>query len=896
MRHTSSPGPCRPAAYDAVVTIELQPGTLVGRYRLVRLIAQGGMGAVWQARDERLEREVAVKVLPEMLVEDPEVRRRFEREARALARLQHPNVVTIYDLGSADPGTGEELPFLVMQLLRGRSLDQIIRDGPMQLDDAIAVIEQVARALVAAHSVGVIHRDLKPSNIMVAESGHVWVLDFGLARLGHGEGRVREVTLTSPGMVLGSCPYMAPEQALGHEVVPASDLFAVGAVLYEAVSGRRAFEADTPMRVLQAVVACTYPPIDDVCAGLPASLGAIVERCLARDPARRYASAVALQEDLLALRRSLAQGDLAQSPTVAVGSDSVKALVDRRRRARLRRVGLAGCAAVVGLVLGALAGRHGFEPRRPDPGQWQVREILELPGSLRHPAWNPAGTELAVDHLLGDRGEVLAVPADGGEARVLALAPAGERLAWPRYSPDGTALVVSAVAEDRVSLQILPVVGGPPIAEIPGGRHAAWIDRRRLVYSRYDDGVAGLRLRDLESGEDREYLAPRPDAWWFGAESRPGGGLALIGGSTESRAGIWTTGRAGAEPRQWLPPGLPLFDFSWARGGRSLVASIDGTLMRVTEDGAAPLMPRLERVWDPAFAPDGARLGAVRQSSLNDLVEVDPASGITSCVLCGVQGAGWGSVGPDGSVVYRKLAAGAMQLYHRTPNGDERILTLRGEEGSCPAVSPDGKAVAYLAPGAEGGTELRVLALGGGEPVTVATGVEGSEYPSWSPDGRFLVYAGGSPINAWVVSPGGGEPRKVSPSGGDYPRWSPDGRMIAYVVWTEASDPNQGAWVVPAEGGEAQRVGDLPTQLGWSRDGETLWQLRRVEGALELWQAKVGAWRWRRASSIQLGAPPPPQIENLPFTVDPVTGRPVLNRRSSTGAVLVFEGVDPTRW
>ncbi len=854
------------------------------------------MGAVWQARDERLDREVAVKMLPELLVRDPEARRRFEREARALARLQHPNVVTIYDFGSADPGTGEELPFLVMQLLHGRSLDQIIRDGPMDLDDAIAVIEQVTGALAAAHSVGVIHRDLKPSNIMVAESGHVWVLDFGLARLGHGEGRVREETLTSPGMVLGSCPYMSPEQALGHEVVPASDVFAVGAVLYEAVSGRRAFEADTPMRVLQAVVACSFTPIDEVCAGLPAALGAIVERCLARDPARRYPSAATLQLDLSALRRSLAQSDLAMSPTVAVDSDSVGALVDRRRRARLRRLLLAAGAAVVGLVLGVVAARYGVEPRRPDPGRWQVREILELPGSLRHPTWNPAGTELAVDHLLGDRGEVLAVPADGGEARVLALAPAGERLAWPRYSPDGAALVVSAVGEDRVSLQILPVVGGPPIAEIPGGRHAAWIDRRRLVYSHYDNGASGLRMRDLESGEDREYLAPQSERWWFGAESRPGGGLALIGGSTETRAGIWVVRRTGAEPRQWLAAGSPLFDLSWSPGGRSLVASIDGTLTRVSEDGAAPLVPRLERLWDPAFAPDGTRIGAVRQATLNDMVEVDPASGTTSCVLCGVQGAGWGSVGPDGSVVYRKLAAGALQLYHRTPDGNERILTPGGEEGSCPVVSPDGGTVAYLAPGADGGTELRVLALVGGEPVTVATGVEGSEFPSWSPDGRFLAYAGGSPINAWVVSPGGGEPRKVSPSGGDYPRWSPDGRMIAYVVWTEASDPDQGAWVVPAEGGDAQRVSDFPTQLGWSRDGQTLWQLRRVEGALELWRTDVGAWRWRRACRIQLGAPPPPQIENLPFTVDPGSGWPVLNQRSSTGALLVFAGVDPDRW
>jgi hypothetical protein len=204
--------------------------------------------------------------------------------------------------------------------------------------------------------------------------------------------------------------------------------------------------------------------------------------------------------------------------------------------------------------------------------------------------------------------------------------------------------------------------------------------------------------------------------------------------------------------------------------------------------------------------------------------------------------------------------------------------------------------VAYLAPGGDGGTELRVIAVSGGEPVTVATGVEGSEYPSWSPDGRHLAYAGGAPVNVWVVSRAGGEPRQVTRSGGDYPRWSPEGGLIAYVVWTEESDPLQGAWVVPYAGGEPVRIGEHPTQLGWAPDGRSLWQLRRRDGEVELWQAAPGSWEWRARGALKLGAPSPPHMEHLPFTVDPVSGRLVFNRRSSNGALVVFEGIEPERW
>ncbi len=309
------------------------------------------MGTVWAARDERLDRDVAIKVLPRLLVSDSAAQRRFEREARAMGRLQHPNVVSIYDIGSADPGTGEELPFLVMEIVHGQSLDKLLTEGPLPCERAVHIFGQVADALASAHEAGVIHRDLKPSNIMVGARDHVSVLDFGLARLVQQEGSSQEDTLTTPGMVLGSCPYMAPEQALGQKVGPGSDVFSYGAVLYEALVGRRPFDGETPMRVLQAVVRCDFTPLAQVAPTTPEPLAKFVTRCLAREPEKRFASGVELAREAAGIR--VGNGGSGAVPAVASGrTGAVRLQVSWWPRLLL----VGALAAAVGFVLGMLVG------------------------------------------------------------------------------------------------------------------------------------------------------------------------------------------------------------------------------------------------------------------------------------------------------------------------------------------------------------------------------------------------------------------------------------------------------------------------------------------------------------------------------------------------------------
>lgn len=377
---------------------------LVGRYRLVEQMARGGMGTVWVARDERLERAVAVKVLPALLVSDPSAQRRFEREARAMGRLQHPNVVSIHDVGTADPGTGEELPYLVMALVRGESLDQLISQGPLPPRRVARIFTQVASALATAHDVGVIHRDLKPSNIMVGADDHVSVLDFGLARLAQQEGRTREETLTTPGMVLGSCPYMAPEQALGQKVAPPSDIFSCGAVMYEALTGRRAFEGATPMRVLQAVVRCEVTPLVELAPAVPEALAKVVERCLAKDLERRYAHAADLARDLASLAECCEDRATAVVPPAAEGAGGDGVPSGRRGGARALAAGLVVLA--VGLGAGLVVGRALF-PSRAD-----------LTGSGS--SVSDGGVRL---RAIGDGGGIRVLPESGGRLLVAIARP-----------------------------------------------------------------------------------------------------------------------------------------------------------------------------------------------------------------------------------------------------------------------------------------------------------------------------------------------------------------------------------------------------------------------------------------------------------------------------------------
>lgn len=310
-----------------------------------------------------------------------------------------------------------------------------------------------------------------------------------------------------------------------------------------------------------------------------------------------------------------------------------------------------------------------------------------------------------------------------------------------------------------------------------------------------------------------------------------------------------------------------------------------------------PLLPDYQMpLRYPVFSADG-RLAAIHTQRTYDIVSVDPDGGQPECLLCDSPKTGWGSVGRDGDAIFIRRQAERSTVVISEAGGLLRPLTDPEESASCPVVSPDLTRVAYLAQ-VEGATELRVRPYDGGEPVSLARDLETSEFVSWSPDGGNITYAGGSPLRVWQVSAAGGTPKVVSGPGGDYPSWSPDGSSIAYSIWTEESDPDQGTWLVDVSGDNPRKISDFPTRVVWDAQTGSLLQLRRstTDGSLELWRFDPVRAVWSRRSRLDLGIRPPIQIEYLPLTLDPATGRLVMNRLTGKSRLVVFDGIEIERW
>ena len=417
--------------------MSLAPGSRLGVYEIAALIGTGGMGEVYRARDTRLDRTVAIKVLPKDLAADPELRERLEREARSIAALNHPHICTLHDVGQQDG-----VSFLVMEYLDGETLQERLQRGALTVDHALDVAIQVAEALAAAHRSGVIHRDLKPGNIMLARRGsqsgppYAKLLDFGLAKSGEpvasGVGGSMLPTtppaLTAQGSILGTFQYMAPEQLEGLEADARSDIFAFGAVLYEMVTGRKAFEAKSHASLIAAVLEHEPPPLAATHAAVPRQLEHVVSRCLAKSPEERWQTASDLHREL----KWVAESTVPDSPTSI-----------RQRPSLWRRPVTLGMAVAAALLASTAAAGVAWMTigTAPTTNTRVVRLTLALPAgeavaSLASPAVaiSPAGTHIVYVGTNGGRQQLHVRALDSMEAKPLA----GTELPTnPFFSPDG---------------------------------------------------------------------------------------------------------------------------------------------------------------------------------------------------------------------------------------------------------------------------------------------------------------------------------------------------------------------------------------------------------------------------------------------------------------------------
>ncbi len=341
----------------------MKPGSSLGPYTILEPLGAGGMGEVYLGEDTRLGRKVAIKVLPEEWAADPERLARFEQEARAAAALNHPHIAVVHDIG-ADAG----VHYMVQEYLEGRTLHAELEAGRIPLERSLALAVEIAGALKAAHTAGIVHRDLKPANVFVSPDGHAKVLDFGLAKLMEGGAALRSDSAESPtmlgtvaGQIMGTAGYMAPEQVQGGEIDARTDLFAFGCLLYELVAGRQPFAGRSMLQTLDRIIHEDPEPIEQVQAGLPERLRWILDKCLAKNPARRYQGAADLAVDLQRLAADVESG-AASVPTESISGDA-DLPAPRGVSPTLVGVALLATAAVAATLGGSRGRRH----RRPRP-------------------------------------------------------------------------------------------------------------------------------------------------------------------------------------------------------------------------------------------------------------------------------------------------------------------------------------------------------------------------------------------------------------------------------------------------------------------------------------------------------------------------------------------------
>ena len=779
----------------------LEPGSKLGPYQIIAPIGAGGMGEVFRARDTRLLRDVAVKVLPASFASDPERRARFEQEARAASALNHPNIITVLDIGDADG-----VSFIAMEYVEGKTLRELLAAGPLPSRKVLEIAEQLADGLAKAHSAGILHRDLKPDNVMVSKDGFVKILDFGLAKLGAAPvdgGSDLETAArpaTSPGAVMGTVGYMSPEQASGRAVDFRSDQFSLGAVLYEMVTGTRPFARKTSAETLVAIIREEPEDAAKLNPRSPAPLRWLIERCLEKDPEDRFSSTRDLARDLGSLREHL-------SESTASGDAHASAHVRPRS---LRPAAWAALGLVAGLGLAALAWR----PPAPPAAAPEFRRLTFRRGTVLSARFAPDGQTVVYSAAWdGQPSEIFAVRLDGPESRSLGLPPADVL----SVSPSGELAIclgrrVRWGFEGYGTLARVPLGGGSPREVLENVGDADWAPDGSLAVAR-DTGLRrrlefpiGKVLYETAGWISHVRVAPDGrrvlfiDHPWRGDNI---GAAAVIDdkGARKVLAPVaisvaWSTNGDGI----WLEGGQ--FVDPAGRTRRALAAPGITTLYDVSKDGRQLLGRVNWRREVVGFAP-----GEKTERNLTwlDWSHPDDLSKNGRTLLFDEQN----QLDRDGNYT----------VYLRATDGSPPV---RLGVGSSIGLSPDGKwALATL--GSEG--DFVLLPTGAGEPRRLDKAGIKTQWADWFPDGKRLLVSGSEPGHGdrlYVRDLSSGNPRAVSPEGVTF-FWhalAPDGRRAVAV------DPEGTPWLYPIEGGEPQAVPgatreDVP--IRWSADGRSLY-------------------------------------------------------------------------
>ena len=765
-------------------------GQQIGSYQILSLLGAGGMGVVYQARDTRLKRLVALKVLPREKMTDPERKKRFIQEARSASALNHPNIITIYDIGTEN-GTD----FIVMEHVSGKTLDQRIPRKGVKPNEALKLAIQIADALAKAHAAGIIHRDLKPSNVMVSDDGLVKLLDFGLAKLTEvgsktGETLTRE-SLTEEGMIVGTVSYMSPEQAEGKKVDTRSDIFSFGSVLYEMVTGQKAFEGDTKMSTLAAIVKGEPKPIGQLVSMIPPELEKIINRCLRKDLARRFQT----MADLKVVLEELGEE-----------SDSDKRTVTASRGPSTRQKWFWVGGAVVGVAI-ALTGWLLRGTGRRATAVPEVIPLTSSPGYELSPSFSPDGSQV-VFASNGDKKDNFDIYLKLiGSSMPVRLTMDPARDFGPAFSPDGHAIGFTRVLNGRAAFMIIPAIGGSErlVADLPENldymSSFAWFPDGKWIVA------DGLTLLSTETGEMRQLTFPHvkssPD--FFPGVSPDGRAVAfsreVVGLSEIYLLQLTKDLRPIGEPRRLTFLNGFSFGPAWTPDGKEIVFALGipgvftgaNGLWRMPASGAAK-PERLEFAGGDARRPvlsrNGKRL-AYQRVTLDDNIWRLPlsapgvASGLPTRLTGSTRRDSTAQYSPDGKrIVFESDQTGVRGIW--TSNADGSNATELFSEPSTSfgsaSWSPDGQRIAFDFT-AEVGSGVYVIRANGGKAVRLTPDSARDVCPSWSGDGKWIYFA--SPRNGrfevWKVGAGGGKAIEVTQNGGGCAIESLTGESIYYT-------------------------------------------------------------------------------------------------------------------